>query len=180
VSGVAVVVEQDLSFRHYQPSDYDQVAALWNRINRELAPAGMEELFEQYIATMIRGELVHLSEIFSEAKRNAFWVVDHQTDIVGCFGIESHSETDTELRRMYLDREFRGADIAERMLKFAEQHARSLGFRKMLLSTAQIQRAADRFYRRSGFRQVRVEVAQAMSTKQAGGGLTRFYFEKEL
>jgi len=182
MSRVAVVVEQDLSvvIRHYQPSDYDQVAALWSRINRELAPAGMEEIFEQYIATTIRGELVHLSENFSEAKRNAFWVVDRQTDIVGCFGIESHSETDTELRRMYLDREFRGTDIAERMLKFAEEHARSLGFRKMLLSTAQIQRAADRFYRRSGFRQVGVEVAQAMTTKQAGGGLTRFYFEKEL
>ena len=81
---------------------------------------------------------------------------------------------------MYLDREFRGTGIAKRMLKCAEEQARSLGFRKMLVSTAQIQRAADRFYRRSGFRQVRVEVAGAMTTKQAGGGLTRFYFEKQL
>jgi N-acetylglutamate synthase-like GNAT family acetyltransferase len=182
VSGVAVVVGQDLSvvFRRYQPSDYTQVAALWSRINRELAPAGMEELFEQYIATTIRGELLHLSEFFSDAKRNAFWVVDRQRVVVGCFGIESHSETDTELRRMYLDREFRGAGIAKRMLKCAEEQARSLGFRKMLVSTAQIQSAADRFYRRSGFCQVRAEVAQAMTAKQAGGGLTRFYFEKEL
>ena len=176
------MVGQDLSvvFRRYQPSDYNQVAALWSRINRELAPAGMEELFEQYIATTIRCELLHLSEVFSEATRNAFWVVDRQGVIVGCFGIESHSETDSELRRMYLDREFRGAGIAKRMLKCAEVQARSLGFRKMLVSTAQIQRAADRFYRRSGFCQVRVEVAQAMTAKQAGGGLTRFYFEKEL
>ena len=74
------MVGQDLRvvFRYYQPSDYDQVAALWSRINRELAPAGMEELFEQYIATTISGELVRLSEVFSEAKKNAFWVVDHQ------------------------------------------------------------------------------------------------------
>jgi N-acetylglutamate synthase-like GNAT family acetyltransferase len=182
VPKAAIVIRQDLSvvFRRYHPSDYDQLAALWIRINRELAPAGMEELFEQYIATTISGELVHLSEVFSEAKRNAFWVVDRQGDIVGCFGIESHGDTDTELRRMYLDREFRGSDVAKRMLKSAEEHARTLGFRKMLLSTAQIQRAADRFYRRSGFRQVRVEAAQAMTTKQAGGGLTRFYFEKEL
>jgi len=178
----AIVAEQDLSlvFRRYQPSDYDQVAALWRRINRELAPAGMEEIFEQYIATAISGELVRLSELFSEAKRNAFWVVDRQGGIVGCFGIESHSETDTELRRMYLDREFRGHGVAKRMLECAEELARSLGFRKMVASTAEIQRAADRLYRRSGFRQVRVEVAQAMSVKQVGGGLTRFYFEKEL
>jgi len=167
-------------FRRYQPSDYDQVAALWSRINRELAPAGMEEIFEQYIATTIRGELVHLSEVFSEAKRNAFWVVDYQGVIVGCFGIESQSETNTELRRMYLDGDFRGRGIAKRMLKCAEEQARAYGFRKMLLSTAQIQRAADRFYRKRGFRQLRMEVAQVMTTKQAGGGLRRFYFEKEL
>ena len=66
------------------------------------------------------------------------------------------------------------------MLDHAEERARELGFRKMLVSTAEIQRAADRFYRRHGFRQVRVEVAQVTTTKQAGGGLTRFYFEKAL
>jgi hypothetical protein len=61
------VVGQDLLvvFRRYQPSDNDQVAALWSRINRELAPAGMEQIFEQYIATTISGELVRLSEVFS-------------------------------------------------------------------------------------------------------------------
>ncbi len=172
--------ERCIVFRRYQTSDFDQVAALWSRINRELAPAGMEEVFERYIATTISGELVQLSEVFSDAKKSAFWVVGHQGVIVGCFGIESHSDTDTELRRMYLDRGFRGAGIAKRMLECAEDQARSLGFRKMLVSTAEIQRAADRFYRRSGYRQVRVEVAQAMTAKQAGSGLTRFYFEKEL
>src|SRR5262245_60764525 len=109
----------------------------------------MQELFERYIATTISGELVHLSEVFSAAKKNAFWVVDSRGAIVGCFGIESHSETDTELRRMYLDREFRGAGVAERMLKCAEQLARAHGFGKMLASTAEIQQAADRFYRRN-------------------------------
>jgi N-acetylglutamate synthase-like GNAT family acetyltransferase len=165
-----MIIGQELSvlFRRYQPSDYDQVAALWSHINRELAPAGLEQVFEQYIAAAISGELVRLSEVFSEAKKHAFWVVERQDEIVGCFGIESQSETNTELRRMYLDREFRGGGIAKRMLECAEDRARSLGFRKMLVSTAEIQRAADCFYRRGGFRQVRVEVAQAMTAKKAG------------
>lgn len=47
---VMVGNETSVVFRSYQISDFDQVAALWSRINRELAPAGMEELFEQYIA----------------------------------------------------------------------------------------------------------------------------------
>jgi hypothetical protein len=48
------------------------------------------------------------------------------------------------------------------------------------LSTAQIQKAADSFYRKSGFRQIRTEVADQMTAKQAGGGLTRFHFAKVL
>jgi GNAT superfamily N-acetyltransferase len=167
-------------FRPYDGSHFDGVAALWGRINRELAPEGMEELFEQYIATTIGGELAHLSEVFSETKGNAFWIVQGEDGIVGTFGIERHNETDTELRRMYLDRRYRGSGIAKRMLDCAEERARSLGFAKMLASTAEIQRAADRFYRRNGFRQIGAEIAQTMSVKQAGGGLTRFYFEKEL
>ena len=70
------MVEHPVTFRRYQATDYGAVAALWTRINRELAPAGMEELFEQYIATTINGELKQLPEVFSEAKRNAFWVVE--------------------------------------------------------------------------------------------------------
>jgi GNAT superfamily N-acetyltransferase len=169
-----------VTFRRYQATDYDPVASLWTRINRELAPVGMEKLFEQYIATTINGELKELAEIFSEAKRNAFWVVESANEIVGTFGIESRSVNDTELRRMYLAKSYRGSGIAQRMLDYAQAEARSLGFTKMILSTAQIQEAADRFYRRSGFLHVRSEVAETMTTKQAGGGLTRFYFEKAL
>jgi GNAT superfamily N-acetyltransferase len=180
MQSLMVGTQTPVVFRPYHGSHFDDVAALWIRINRELAPEGMEELFERYIATTISGELAHLSDVFSEAKRNAFWIVQGQEGIVGSFGIERRNDTDTELRRMYLDRRYRGSGIAKRMLDCAEERARSFGFTKMLASTAEIQRAADRFYRQHGFRQVRVEIAQAMSVKQAGGGLTRFYFEKEL
>jgi len=136
------------TFRGYQAADYDSVASLWTRINRELAPVGMENLFERYIATIIDGELRQLLEVFSEAKRGAFWVVEYEDGIVGSFGIEGRSATDTELRRMYLDKAYRASGVAQRMLGFAETEARALGYTKLVLSTAQIQKAADRFYRR--------------------------------
>ena len=137
-----------VTFRAYRLADYDAVAALWTRINRELAPIGMEQLMEQYIATSIDGELKQLADVFSEARRNAFWVVERADSIVGCFGIESRDVTDTELRRMYLDKRYRGSDIAQRMLDCAEAQARALGFTKMILSSAQIQEAAVNFYRK--------------------------------
>jgi GNAT superfamily N-acetyltransferase len=172
--------EGQVIFRAYQLSDYEPVAALWTRINRELAPPDMRELFEQYIATAINGELRQLQGIFSEAKRNAFWVVEADKDIVGTFGIESRSEDSTELRRMYLDRGHRTRGIAQRMLQHSEAWARELGFSRMILSTAEVQKAAIVFYGKNGYQLVRTEVAGTMSTKTVGGGLTRFHFEKLL
>jgi RimJ/RimL family protein N-acetyltransferase len=154
--------------------------ALYSRINRELAPPAMRELFEQYISAAINGELKQLLDIFSAAKRNAFWVVDINGQIVGTFGIEAQDEDRTELRRMYLDRAYRGRGVALRMLTCAEARARELGFSKVILSTAEVQTAAIAFYRRCGYRLIRTETAEAMSTKTAGGGLIRFHFEKEL
>jgi GNAT superfamily N-acetyltransferase len=175
--------EGSVDFRPYAASDFEAVADLWTRVNRELAPAGMETLFEQYIATTIESELSHLLDIFSPTRRNAFWVVE-QADggrrIAGTFGIESHDRDTTELRRMYIDASLRGRGLAQRMLRTAEATARELGFTRMILSTADIQRAAVRFYTKSGFNRVRSEIAQALTVKQAGGGLLRHYFEKAL
>jgi putative acetyltransferase len=81
---------------------------------------------------------------------------------------------------MYLDKACRGRGIAQRMLEQAQAEARALGFTKMIVSTAEIQKSAVIFYRRSGFQQIRTEIAETMTPKQAGGGLTRFYFEKLL
>jgi N-acetylglutamate synthase-like GNAT family acetyltransferase len=171
----------DVAFRPYVASDFEAVAGLWTRVNRELAPAGMEALFEQYIATTIEAELSRLLDIFSRAKRSAFWVVEPvDGSIVGTFGIECHSSDTTELRRMYIDAGWRGRGLAQRMLRTSEEMARELGFSRMIVSTADVQRAALRFYTKSGFKRVRSEIAEAMTVKQAGGGLLRHYFEKAL
>jgi GNAT superfamily N-acetyltransferase len=172
--------ERAFTIRSYENADSGQIVALFCRINRELAPAHMRELFEEYIATAIGGELGELQSVFSEAKRNAFWVVEIGGQIVGMFGLESRSEDSTELRRMYLDRPHRGSGIAQRMLQCAETRARDLGFSKLILSTAEIQQAAIAFYHKSGYQLVRTELAGTMSTKTVGGGLTRFHFEKTL
>jgi GNAT superfamily N-acetyltransferase len=172
--------EWSVIFRAYQVADYGPVAALWTRINRELAPPEMRELFEQYITTAINGELRHLQGVFAEAKRNDFWVVQADKGVVGTFGIESRSEDSTELRRMYLDRDFRSRGIAQRMLQRAEARAREFGFSKMILSTAEVQKAAIVFYGKNGYQLVRTELANTMSTKTVGAGLTRFHFEKLL
>jgi GNAT superfamily N-acetyltransferase len=183
IAGDDAADDHAVRFRPYLVSDFEAVADLWTRVNRELAPADMEALFEQYIATTIEGELSRLPDIFSQDRRNAFRVAEPADDshrIVATFGIESHSADTTELRRMYIDAPWRGRGLAQRMLRTAEAMARELGFSRMIVSTADVQRAALRFYTKSGFKLVRSEIAESMTVKQAGGGLLRHYFEKTL
>jgi len=174
------VPNESVIIRAYDAADYDQVVALFIRTNRELAPDHMRDQFEQYTATVIDGELKQLPDIFSAERRNAFWVVEADGRIVGMFGIEACDADRTELRRMYLDKPYRGRGIAQRMLACAEARARELDFATIVLSTAEVQNAAIAFYRKSGYRLVRTERDYTMSTKTVGGGLTRFHFEKEL
>jgi len=174
------VPNESVIIRAYDAADYDQVVALFIRTNRELASDHMRDQFEQYIATVIDGELKQLSEIFSAERRNAFWVVEADGRIVGMFGIEACDAGRTELRRMYLDKPYRGRGIAQSMLACAEARAREFDFATIVLSTAEVQNAAIAFYRKSGYRLIRTELADTMSTKTVGGGLTRFHFEKEL
>src|SRR5215467_5417009 len=169
-----------ITFRSYHLADYGEIAALWTRVNRELSPPHMRALFDEYIAVALNGELKQLQDVFSEAKRNAFWVVEAGGTIVGTFGIEARSDDTTELRRMYLDRSFRGRGIAQQMLYAAEARARDLGFSRMILSTAEVQKAAIAFYRKRGYQLIKTEVADTMSTKTVGGGLSRLHFEKAL
>lgn len=172
--------EVRVRIRVYKDADRAGVLSLFRRINLELAPADMRERFEQYISEAITGELSRLGEIFSPAKRNAFWVVTSKMQIIGMFGIESCNHDTTELRRMYLDYAYRGQGIAQRMLHKAERHARKLGFSEMILSTAEIQQAAVAFYRKSGFELVNTGKTDSMSTKAVGGGLIRYNFRKLL
>lgn len=172
--------QDEVAIRAYDRNDYDPVSELWIRINRELAPPNMKDQFEHYIRSILEDELKILPEKFSALSGSAFWVVGSPATVIGCFGIERIDEETTELRRMYLDKSFRGQGLAERMVLVAEDAARGFGYRKMILSTAEIQRAAVRFYEKQGYRFVKAEIADSVSVKTIGGGIQRFHFEKEL
>jgi putative acetyltransferase len=84
-----------------------------------------------------------------------------------------------ELRRMYVDPLARRGGIGRAMLRFAEAECRRSGARRLELSTSELQPAALELYRSAGYRLVREEVAHEVSNKTVGGGIRRYYFEKE-
>lgn len=167
------------SMRRYAEADRETVQDLWIRINRELAPDHLKDLFEDYITEALLPELDRLEDVFSARNRAGFWVVEDGR-IIGTFGIEQVSDAECELRRMYLEKDRRGTGLSAHMLAHAEAEARKLGYATMLASTAEVQGAAIQFYLKQGYTLLESQVAKEQSVRTVGGGMKRFYFRKDL
>lgn len=98
--------------------------------------------------------------------------------MVGMVGVEPHGKDAAELRRMAVDRQQRRKGIGRELLAAAEAYCRASGYRKIVLSTSELQVAARQLYETSGYRLVREEVSVAQSHKTVGAGLTRYHYEK--
>ena len=168
-----------MEIRDFSTDDAAAVRDLFIRVNRLLAPADRKDAFEIYIARSLTEEIDRVSEYYSE-RNGGFWVAVEGEGIVGMFGLEPSGEAAMELRRMYIDPDFRRRGIARKMLDFAEQQCRRRQRPRMDLSTSELQQEALALYRNAGYALVREEVVEAASHKTLGGGIRRYYFTKAL
>ena len=168
-----------LEIRRYRDGDAAGVRALFVRVNRLMAPPHLAEAFEGYIARSLTEE-IDIIDAYYGARQGAFFVAQAGATLIGMFGLEAAGEGAMELRRMYVDPDARRQGIARRMLAFAEDEARRLGAREMVLSTSEIQKEALALYRNAGYRETREEIAADASNKTIGGGIRRFHFVKAL
>jgi GNAT superfamily N-acetyltransferase len=168
-----------MEIRDFSADDAAAVRDLFIRVNRLLAPSDMKDAFEAYIARSLAEEIDRLAEYYSE-RNGGFWVAVDDEQIVGMFGLEPSSDSAMELRRMYIDPDFRRQGIARRMLDFAEQECRRRNRPRMNLSTSELQREALALYKNAGYALVREEVAVAASNKTLGSGIRRYHFTKAL
>ena len=168
-----------MEIRDFSTDDAAAVRELFIRVNRLLAPADRKDAFESYIARSLTEEIDRVSEYYSE-RNGGFWVAVEGVGIVGMFGLEPSGEGAMELRRMYIDPDFRRRGMARKMLDFAEQQCRRRQRPRMDLSTSELQQEALALYRNAGYALVREEVVEAASHKTLGGGIRRYYFTKAL
>ena len=78
-------------------------------------------------------------------------LVDGAGQIVGSVGLCRVSDSTCELRKMYLAPGVRGGGRGRRLLEHALARASELGFRRVVLETASVLRAAIALYERYGF-----------------------------
>jgi putative acetyltransferase len=155
------------------------VVALFREAMWELAPPRLGAEFQAYIERAIGEELGRIEEHYFKRAGQGFWVAVAGA-VVGMVGVERHDDDAAELRRMAVAREHRRKGIARKLLAAAEAFCSRQGYRRIVLSTSELQQAAARLYQSSGYLMVREEPAAPASHKSVGAGLTRFHYEKML
>jgi len=169
----------DVSIRRYRASDQGAVIRLFREFMSELTPPEFSETFQTYVEQAIAEELGRIEEYYFCRDDQGFWVADAD-DVVGMVGIEHREDQAAELRRMAVQRAQRRKGIARELLATAGAFSCDRGYRRIVLSTSELQVAARRLYESSGYRLVREEKNAAASHKSVGAGLTRYHYEKAL
>ncbi|MCR4794082.1 MAG: GNAT family N-acetyltransferase [Ruminococcus sp.] len=71
-----------------------------------------------------------------------------------CAGLKRYSDTDAEIKRVWVDPKYRGRHIATEMMNILEERAALLGFDRTVLQTREIMTAAVSLYKERGYYQI--------------------------
>lgn len=112
-----------------------------------------------FILSILEGEFGHtniprpdLDDIsgFYQIDKGNFWLAIHDNKIIGTIGLKDYRGL-AYIKRMIVDREFRGKGVAQDLLEVVINHCKDNGFSKIYLSTSKNLVAANKFYEKEGF-----------------------------
>ena len=70
---------------------------------------------------------------------------------VGCAGLKAYSDSDVEIKRVWVDPEFRGNHISTAMMDALEKKALEIGFKRTILQTRPQMEEAVHLYTKRGY-----------------------------
>lgn len=73
---------------------------------------------------------------------------------VGCAGMKAYSESDAEIKRVWVEPDYRRNHIAEEMMDRIEEKAKALGFQRAILQTRPVMKDAIGLYLKRGYRRI--------------------------
>lgn len=103
------------------------------------------------------------SLVGGESKRKSFIPYNASADIpdvliayvggkaVGCAGLKKYSDTDCEIKRVWVQPDARGQHIASKMMDMVEEKAKQQGFARVVLQTRLLMKEAVGMYTARGY-----------------------------
>ena len=103
-------------------------------------------------------DLTNIESFYQNDKGN-FWIALNGDKVVGTISLVCFSDSEAALRKMFVQKEFRGKETgtAQRLLDELLQWSKEKNIRTIYLGTLGHMHAAQRFYRRNGFMEIKQE-----------------------
>ncbi|MGA1820374.1 MAG: GNAT family N-acetyltransferase [Thermoplasmatota archaeon] len=89
--------------------------------------------------------------------RERLWIVDRDGEVLGSMGVLRHSDDTAVLRWLLLHPDIRGRGLGKRLMSFALDFSREVGYKKAFLWTLDILKPAASIYCSLGFELVEEE-----------------------
>ncbi len=138
-----------------------------NLLQKYAKDIGLDLSFQNF-----ENELEELSLQYGPPHGALILIYANRESPVGCFALRLFQQDICELKRMFLDKTFRGRGIGRQMMEKALEQAKALGYSKIRLDSLQNMKAAIALYQEFGFREV-----EPYRFNPLDGAV---YFEKEL
>ncbi len=81
-------------------------------------------------------------------------IVYMDDNAVACGGLKKYSDTDVEIKRVWVDPDFRGKHIATELMDLIEKRAAEMGYKRTILQTREIMKDAVGLYQKREYEKI--------------------------
>ncbi len=100
-----------------------------------------------------RPDLDKIPEVYQNDKSN-FWIAIVNDRVIGTIALKNCGSNRGYLKRMYVDKTFRGKGVAHELISTLKFFAKDNGYHDIFLGTIKALIAANKFYMKEGFQKV--------------------------
>jgi putative acetyltransferase len=141
----SVMIQNNIRIREARNADSDEV--------KELVFGVLNEYGLESDPLRTDSDLDDIESTYFESGGIFYVLEDDARSIVGTAGLYAVDGSTCELRKMYLEKRYRGLGIGKELIEVVVIKAKELGFHVMVLETASVLKEAIRLYTNYGFRE---------------------------